>query len=95
MQQDRRNIVAWITASSANPSEVSLTLKGLLIGAIPAILTISGIANLNLDNATLTSFFDAVVSFVNALLIIVATAMTLWGAIRKVYYAIKPATASN
>src|SRR3954463_13853819 len=47
-------VLNWILMSSNNPEEVSLTVKGILINAIPSIMFVAGLAHLNLGSDTLT-----------------------------------------
>jgi hypothetical protein len=79
------NALNWLLASSQDPAEVSLTVKGLLISAIPTMMFLSGIAQINLGSEMLTSVVDSFVAFLQAALVVVGTATTLYGALRKVW----------
>lgn len=90
-----RKIKNWVLTSSQNPSEVSLTLKGFLIGLIPGIMTFFGIAHLAVGTDVVTNLFNAIVAFVQDVLTVVATAAMLFGAARKLYFAIFPPKVSG
>jgi hypothetical protein len=91
MKQALKNLIAWVVTSSADPSEVSLTVKGALIAVIPTLMAVAGIAHINLgDGSLLTSFVDALAQFIQIALTLVATAIAVWGAARKVWYLLFP-----
>lgn len=79
------NLIHWVVASSANPNAVSLTVRGALLGSIPAIMYVVGVAHLNLGQDQITAVFDAVAGFLQALLTVVAMGLTLYGAVRKIW----------
>ena len=86
------NVISWVLTSSANPSAVSLTLKGALLLSVPAIMSVAGLAHLNLGSDQLTAVFDGVATFVQALLTVVASAIALYGAFRKIWNTVTGAT---
>jgi hypothetical protein len=87
MKQALKNLIAWVVTSSADPSEVSLTVKGALIAVIPTLMAVAGVAHINLgDGSLLTSFVDALAQFIQIALTLVATAIAVCGAARKVRY---------
>ena len=86
------NVISWILTSSANPSAVSLTLKGALLLSVPAIMSIVGLAHLNLGQDQLTAFFDGVATLVQTLLTVVAAGIALYGAARKIWNTVTGAT---
>jgi hypothetical protein len=89
MKQALKNLISWIVTSSADPSEVSLTVKGALIAVIPTLMAVAGVAHINLgDGSLLTSFVDALAEFIQIALTLVATGIAAWGAARKVWYLI-------
>lgn len=89
------NLVHWIAASSANPQGVSLTVRGALLGSIPALMYVVGVAHLNLGQDQITAVFDAATGFLQSLLTVVATGLTLYGAMRKVWLSIFAAPSST
>lgn len=80
-------LVAWVVMSSANPQQVSLTIKGLAVTAVPAILTFMGFVHIGtgIDVYSLTSLFTSLANVVAALLTAVGLIMAFYGAARKVY----------
>lgn len=91
--QPIEKVLNWLLMSSNNPEEVSLTVKGMLINAIPVIMFIAGLSHINLGQDTLTAIFNNVSIFVQAVLLVVGTGATLYGALRKVWLTIvKPST---
>jgi uncharacterized membrane protein len=91
--QSLKKVLDWVFLSSRDPQEVSLTVKGALLGAIPTIMYLAGVAHMQVGTDTLTSVFDALASFVQALLTLIAAAATLYGAVRKAWLTVlKPTT---
>jgi hypothetical protein len=89
-------VFEWILVSSADPNEVSLTVKGALVAIIPGVMALAGLAHVNLgDGSVLTGLFDAVAQFVQSLLTVVATVMTVVGAVRKVYFLLVPPNSTS
>lgn len=68
--------------SSANPEELSLTIKGILLGIIPIVITL-----LSGKYPSLTA--DDLTNFVNLGFTALASITTLIGAGRKIYYSLK------
>jgi uncharacterized membrane protein len=86
------NMINWVLTSSADATEVSLTVRGALIGAIPTIMALSGFAHINLgDGSILTGLFDGTAQFIQSALTVIAAAMTIFGALRKLYHLVVPA----
>lgn len=83
-----KKVISWIVDSSANPSQVSLTLRGALVATIPTIMIIVHISNINVGQPQLTVGIDDVVAFVQNALALVATAMVVYGGARKVWYSV-------
>lgn len=79
-------ILDWLLASSADPQKVSLTLKGVLIGVIPTIIAFAGLTGVTIpDQEALTSIVNDGSMIVQILLGMVASAMTVWGLLRKIW----------
>lgn len=81
-------IWAWLLLSSSDPNKVSLTIKGALVGLLTAITMVAGVANIQLPSEALTQSVDGIIAFVQTSLLWVSSAVTAWGAIRKVWTSI-------
>lgn len=85
------NFIHWILTSSANPAEVSLTIKAAAVGIVPVIMALAGVAHLNLgDGSVLTTLFDAFATFFQNVLTVVASGMAVYGICRKIWYLVFP-----
>lgn len=82
-------IIRWIVLSSQDPAEVSLTIKGALVGLLPVLMIVAGVAHINVGQDTLSTIFDSVAGLVQAGLTIVAAGMTAYGLLRKLWTTIK------
>lgn len=82
-------IVRWIVLSSENPTEASLTIKGFLLGVLPVLMAVAGIAHFNVGQDQLSAIFDTVAAIVQVALSIVAAVMTGWGLLRKLWNTIQ------
>ena len=76
-----RKVVQWLLYSSSNPEKLSLTLK-----AVIPFLVLFNIGDVD----TLGNTFDAVINFTVMTGTWVAGAMTLFGAVRKLWYTVAP-----
>ena len=96
MKQALQKLIAWIVVSSADPDEVSLTVKGALVAVIPTLMAVAGIAHINLgDGSLLTSLVDALAELIQVTLTLVATAIAVWGITRKIWYLVFPKSAAS
>lgn len=77
-----KKFIKWLAKSSVNPQEVSLTVKGALLGIIPVLLMYAQFAGLEWSQ-------DQLASLVQIITAIVSTFLTLVGLIRKVYLTTK------
>lgn len=75
-------------ASSINPQELGLTVKGVLVLLVPIILTLAGAANWSIGEGELQSIIDATVEVVIAVTTAISAIMILAGLIRKVLVAL-------
>ena len=75
----------WLVTSSQDPARWSLTIKGILVGFVPVIITLAGLANIDIGSDKLSAIIDGVASLVQVLLALVATGMTAYGIARKLY----------
>lgn len=80
-------VLAWILRSSADPTQISLTVKGMALTAIPLILTVTGIVHLgnSIDASSLSDFFNAIGDLLTGFLTVVSLGMTFYGAARKIW----------
>lgn len=78
--------IQWLLLSSADPTKMSLAIKGILMGIIPVIVSLTGLTGIaGVDASSLTIAVDAIASIVQVALTIVSSAMTLYGLIRKLW----------
>lgn len=75
--------------SSVNPEQLALTIKGLLVGLIPAILLIAKLKGIELAAGDLQAGVDAIVNVIIAGGAFVSAVLTVWGLLRKAYYFFK------
>lgn len=79
-----------LIASSANPEKVSLTVKSMAVGVIPFLVMISAYTAVDLSAVELNALLESILSFINAVLGVVATAGVVFGLGRKIYYKVVP-----
>jgi hypothetical protein len=83
------NAVEWIVYSSNDATQISLTVKGALLGIIPYLMIVAGIAHVNVgDSTTLTALVDSIANFVQVALTAVSALVTVYGLARKVFLTI-------
>lgn len=78
-------VTNWLLLSSANPTQASLTFKGVLLGLVPTVMMVSGFTHLALNQDLLSTSINDAATVVQDVLFIVAGAMTLYGALRKLF----------
>ncbi len=71
--------------SSANPSKLALTVKGILVGITPLVLMVAGIAKIDLGTEVWSAVIEALVDIITYGGALVSAGMTLYGLMRKVY----------
>ena len=71
-----------LLGSSANPEQISLTIKGMAVWLVPMIIAVSSIFGLDFVEADLTQAINLIAS-------IIAGGMMLYGMGRKYYYKFK------
>lgn len=76
-------------ASSVNPEELSLTVKGLLVAAVPVAMIVVRAAGHNIDQSQLQAVVEASVNVVAALGALASSVMVAIGVIRKLVRAFK------
>lgn len=79
-----KNIIDWFVKSSADPTRLSLTVKGILIGVIPVVLMVAPILGLNLEEGSLKDLVNAIDQAFIALFGLAAAITTLYGLSRKI-----------
>jgi hypothetical protein len=82
-------LVRWIVVSSADPQEISLSIKGVLVGLVPYVIAISGLAHLNVGQDQMTGLIDGVANVIQYALALVSGVMMVWGMARKIWLTIK------
>jgi hypothetical protein len=75
-----------LLGSSANPEELSLTIKGMIATIIPLFGLILKAAGHQVDDATLQEFTNTLSTIVVLLGSLAASVMMLIGICRKLYY---------
>jgi hypothetical protein len=82
-------LARWIVVSSTNPSDVSLTIKGILVGIVPTALILAGFAHVDVGSDQLNAIIDGIVSVVQTLLTLISVVMTTYGLLRKFLNTVK------
>jgi len=77
----RRRIPKYL-GSSANPENLSLTIKGALLAIVPIIIMLTKSTNVDVSESDL-------VGLIEALSAVVAGVMVVYGLARKIYLKIK------
>lgn len=73
--------------SSANPNELAMTIKGLLLSVVPLILLVTKTNGFTeVGEAELNTFIEGVVNAIIAITGAVAALQVVYGSLRKVYY---------
>lgn len=78
-----------VLGSSANPTELSTTIRGILTALVPVILAISGVYGLDLGEAGLMDAIELTIQAINSIVLSVGAIMAAFGALRKLYYKVK------
>jgi hypothetical protein len=79
----------WVVWSSADPAKTSLTIKALLVSGVTYLTVVFQFANINMGSFEMNVLIDGIVSFIQAILMVVSTATALFGLLRKSYKTIK------
>jgi hypothetical protein len=80
-----KNFLHWIVVSSSDPNDLSLTLKGALLAAVPTIMLASGIFHINVSQQDVLSLVQALVITLQAGLQLVGASIAVIGFLRKIY----------
>ena len=73
-----------IFQSSIDPSQLSLTIRGLAVAIIPVLLVLFQMYNINVTHQDLNGIVEAIVNVITALSAVVSAIMVAWGLIRKI-----------
>lgn len=79
----------WLVTSSADPSKVSLTLKGTLSTVVGIVVMLSPIFHLNIGSQQLNEISDAIVQIVVVGLTIISMIATFAGLARKIFLTLR------
>lgn len=79
----------WLTRSSANVEETSMTVKGIFTALIPIAIYFFHIFNIQVGSEQLSSIVDSIVAIVGVVLGIVSSIQVIVGFVRKIYLTIK------
>lgn len=80
-----KKIIDWIIYSSEDPAVISMTVKGILTAAIPTVIFLAKIFNVDVGGEDLTAFVDAAVIFIGAVAAAISAYMTVVGFFRKIF----------
>lgn len=83
-----KKIFDWFVWSSANRNAVSLSVKSLLIGYVPIVLTFAGFSpSLSglITADTVHELINALVDAINGILLAISSASLIYGFLRKVW----------
>lgn len=75
----------WLVLSSADPTQSSATVKGILGGFATTILMVSPLLHVHVGSDQLSNTIDLLVQIFTAVLGVVSTVTFILGAVRKVY----------
>jgi hypothetical protein len=75
----------WLMFSSNNPQAISLTIKGVLVTLLTYVTVAAGLAHISLPSDILTQVVDAIVMFVQSVLMAISIAITIVGLVRKLF----------
>jgi len=87
-----------IFSSSVNPDQLSLTVKGFILAVLPTVITVAGLAHLNLGQQEITGLANGLISVVSILAQLASAVMIVYGVARKMFVdvgVIKPATSTS
>lgn len=91
MWQKIKDAFYFITRSSSNPVQMSLLVRGVLVGIVGIVVQVVPVACLYvaalcIDSSQLNGLVDGITNFVRLGLELVAVGMVIVGALRKIYY---------
>lgn len=75
--------------SSADSSEISLTIKGVLVGLVPYAIALLGLTHVDIGPDQLNALIDGLSTIVQDVLTLVSAVVMFIGVARKVWLTIK------
>jgi len=78
------DFINWLVISSEDPKNVSLTIKGIAIAALPSIVSLLNISGYSLDMSQFNTYFDTAINGITVVLTVVGNLVALFGLTRKV-----------
>lgn len=85
------NIIKWILTSSADPTKLALTVRGLLVAIVPTAIAVAPLFGIDPTFAQdwLGQLADGVEKIVFLVFSLVAAVMVVWGLFRKIVLTLK------
>lgn len=80
-----KKVYNWLVVSSADPTKVSLTVKGFLHTAAGVLLVFTPLFHLNIGQTKIDEFIDLSSQLVIAFYAAFSALVTLFGFFRKIY----------
>lgn len=81
--------LAWLTTSSADPTQTAMTFKAILVGALPIVTLLAGVAcstaGVCLDASLFPQVIDTAYNFVVEFLTVISLVMGAVGLARKMW----------
>lgn len=78
-----KTFLKWLFQSSENPSQIALTLKGVIVAAIPWIVTVAGFFHVQVASTDIASIGNSIVILVQASLTAIGAGIAIYGFVRK------------
>ena len=85
-----KNFLTWLVVSSKDPRKVSLTVRAALLAIVPTVISAAsaacgfGLVCIGVDATGLNQAAETFAAIVEAVLLIVAGVLFLWGFLRKI-----------
>lgn len=83
------NFLYRLTRSSVDPEKMALTVKAMIVGAVPTIIAlvpfVCSAHIVCLDPSSVVPFADSVIAVVQGLATAAAALMLVWGLLRKIF----------
>lgn len=80
-----QKFLKWLVYSSANADQIGMTVKGALLGVVPALAFLLGVAHVKVGSDQLNEVVDGVVMLLQTALTVVAAVVFLAGLGRKLW----------
>lgn len=79
-----KKIIDWVLLSSADPRQMSLTIKGILVSLVPVIIAVLNLTGVEMSSEGLESVINTITAIVFLLGTVVSALMTIAGLMRKI-----------